>query len=126
MQVLVTGGAGFIGSNIVDTLVETGHSVVVFDDFSSGYRENLNRAARVVECSSLTASGMAAASTAELGRHESGWTRGTREGVLLERASQVLANVEDIPTPSRFDPGVALTVFAALCTRAAGEVAGDY
>lgn len=46
--------------------------------------------ARVVECSSVTASGLAAASTAELGPHESGWTRGTRDGVLLERASDVL------------------------------------
>ena len=46
--------------------------------------------ARVVECSSVTASGLVAASTAELGLHESGWTRGTRDGVLLERASKVL------------------------------------
>ena len=38
-------------------------------------------AARVVECSSVTASGLAAVSTAELGLHESGWTRGTRDGV---------------------------------------------
>jgi hypothetical protein len=43
--------------------------------------------ARVVECSSVTASGLAAASTAELGPHESGWTRGTRDGVLpVDRA----------------------------------------
>jgi len=38
---LVTGGAGFIGSNIVETLVERGEQVVVLDDFSTGKRENL-------------------------------------------------------------------------------------
>ena len=56
--------------------------------------------ARVVECSTAGASGLAAASTAELGLHESGWTRGTRDGVLLERASNVLVSVAEVPTPS--------------------------
>ena len=41
MRYLVTGGAGFIGSNIVDELVRRGHSVVVLDDLSSGSEENL-------------------------------------------------------------------------------------
>ena len=41
MKVLVTGGAGFIGSHIVDELISRGHSVVVIDDLSSGSRENL-------------------------------------------------------------------------------------
>ena len=49
MKALVTGGAGFIGSSIAAALIDTGHSVVVFDDFSSGYRENVHPAARVVE-----------------------------------------------------------------------------
>jgi len=66
--------------------------------------------ARVVECSTAGASGLAAASTAELGLHESGWTRGTRDGVLLERASDVLANLHDVPTPSVPDRIIALTV----------------
>lgn len=39
---LVTGGAGFIGSNIVATLVEQGEEVVVLDDFSTGKRDNLD------------------------------------------------------------------------------------
>jgi hypothetical protein len=66
--------------------------------------------ARVVECSSVTASGLAAASTAELGRHESGWTRGTRDGLLLERASNVLVSVEEVPMPSVPDRIIGLTV----------------
>jgi UDP-glucose 4-epimerase len=41
MKVLVTGGAGFIGSNIVRLLVAEGHAVTVLDDLSSGYRCNL-------------------------------------------------------------------------------------
>jgi UDP-glucose 4-epimerase len=41
MKLLVTGGAGFIGSHLVDALIERGDDVVVFDDFSSGSQNNL-------------------------------------------------------------------------------------
>jgi len=46
MKVLVTGGAGFIGSQTVDRLVLEGHEVVVVDNLSTGKRRNINRAAR--------------------------------------------------------------------------------
>ncbi len=42
MKTLVTGGAGFIGSNIVRLLLENGHQVVVLDNLMSGYRKNLD------------------------------------------------------------------------------------
>ena len=42
MNILVTGGAGFIGSHVVDAYITDGHHVVVVDDLSSGVKENLN------------------------------------------------------------------------------------
>jgi len=47
MKVMVTGGAGFIGSHIVDACIENGHSVCVVDDLSTGKRENVNPHARL-------------------------------------------------------------------------------
>lgn len=42
MKVLVTGGAGFIGSHIADKLIEIGHEVVIVDDLSMGKKGNIN------------------------------------------------------------------------------------
>jgi UDP-glucose 4-epimerase len=50
MNVLVTGGAGFIGSHVVDRLVSAGHTVAVVDDLSAGRRENVNPAATLHVC----------------------------------------------------------------------------
>jgi UDP-glucose 4-epimerase len=49
VRAIVTGGAGFVGSNLVDALIARGDDVTVVDDFSSGKRENLNGDARLVE-----------------------------------------------------------------------------
>jgi UDP-glucose 4-epimerase len=49
MKTLVTGGAGFIGSHVVDTYINAGHAVVVVDNLATGRRENLNPAAGFYE-----------------------------------------------------------------------------
>jgi UDP-glucose 4-epimerase len=61
LKYLVTGGAGFVGSHLVDQLVLRGDSVVILDDFSTGRRENLNQHAtasnvEIIEGSILEAS----------------------------------------------------------------------
>lgn len=45
MTILLTGGAGFIGSHIVDRLVELGHKTIIIDNLSSGKRKNINKEA---------------------------------------------------------------------------------
>lgn len=49
MQCLVTGGAGFVGSNLVDKLIDEGHDVVVLDNLSTGKYQNINQKARFYE-----------------------------------------------------------------------------
>ena len=49
MKAVVTGGAGFVGSNLVDTLLARGDEVIVVDNFASGKREHLNPAATLLE-----------------------------------------------------------------------------
>src|SRR6187551_1401915 len=46
---LVTGGAGFIGAHVTNELLSMGHTVVVLDDLSGGYRENVNPKAEFVQ-----------------------------------------------------------------------------
>ncbi|MBM4299561.1 MAG: NAD-dependent epimerase/dehydratase family protein, partial [Deltaproteobacteria bacterium] len=47
MKIIVTGGAGFIASHIVDAYVERGHEVHILDDFSTGQQANVNPKAAV-------------------------------------------------------------------------------
>ncbi|MCD4783602.1 MAG: NAD-dependent epimerase/dehydratase family protein [Candidatus Eremiobacteraeota bacterium] len=45
MNIVVTGAAGFIGSNVADAYIKAGHNVIIIDDLSSGNRENVNKKA---------------------------------------------------------------------------------
>ncbi|TAL70779.1 MAG: NAD-dependent epimerase/dehydratase family protein [Bacteroidetes bacterium] len=49
MKILVTGGAGFIASHIVDAYISGGHDVFIIDNFSTGRRENVNLKATLIE-----------------------------------------------------------------------------
>jgi len=49
MNIVVTGGAGFIGSNLVKSLLDDGHQLIIIDNFSSGCLENLDPRANVLE-----------------------------------------------------------------------------
>ena len=49
MKILVTGGAGFIGSNVVDGYIAAGHEVLILDNLYTGKRSNVNPQARFYE-----------------------------------------------------------------------------
>jgi len=49
VRILVTGGAGFIGSTVADRFIALGHEVAVLDDLSTGFREFVPQAARFVK-----------------------------------------------------------------------------
>jgi len=49
MSILVTGGAGFIGSHVVDHLVNENYDLIVIDDLSGGFLENINKKANFIE-----------------------------------------------------------------------------
>ncbi len=47
-NILVTGGAGFIGSHVTEALINRGHDVTVLDDLSGGFRDNVHPQAEMV------------------------------------------------------------------------------
>jgi len=54
MKILVTGGAGFIGSHTVDKMIEDGHDVVIIDNLSTGDKSNVNKKAKFYEMDILS------------------------------------------------------------------------
>ena len=60
MHCFVTGGAGFIASNLVDRLLKDGHEVVIYDNFSTGFEQFVNPSARVVRSDLLDAATLTA------------------------------------------------------------------
>ena len=106
MRILVTGGAGFIGSNVADRFVALGHEVAVLDDLSTGFREFVPRAARFVEAD-LTDS-------ETVGRFIAEW----RPEVVSHHAAQidVRKSVDDAVRDARINILGGITLLEA-CTR---------
>lgn len=65
MKILVTGGAGFIGSHVVDRFIAAGHDVVVLDNLVTGNKANVNPKARLVEMDIRDARGVESLFAAE-------------------------------------------------------------
>ena len=65
---------------------------------------------RVVECASVTASGLGGAPTAEHGQDPDGWVLGTRGAVAIDRPGQVVLTPDEVPTPPVHAPAPSLTV----------------
>lgn len=86
MRYLVTGGAGFIGSHIVDELVERGHGVTVLDNLSSGKEENLATVRDRIELNTGSITDLAAVQAA---------CRGADYVIHLAARTSVPRSVED-------------------------------
>ena len=91
MKVLVTGGAGFIGSNVVDGLITAGHQVLVVDNLYTGKRSNVNPEAQFFELD------IRAPQTAELIKRE-------RPDIIDHHAAQI--SVPDSVSDPLFDADV--------------------
>lgn len=110
MRVLVTGGAGFIGSHLVDALIRRGDQVTVLDDLSSGHREYVNPAARFLRGDVLDrALTSALIRDAELCFH-------------LAATPEVCLSVEDWSGTHRINQTGTISVFEAVTRRPGGPV----
>ncbi|MBV8195020.1 MAG: NAD-dependent epimerase/dehydratase family protein [Candidatus Dormibacteraeota bacterium] len=102
MKALVTGGAGFIGSNLTDALLRAGHDVVVVDDLSRGKREQVNEAAQLVVLD-ITDAGLA------------GVVAEAQPEIVFHQAAQidVRQSVRDPVRDTRVNVGGSVNVLAA-------------
>ena len=118
MKVLVTGGAGFIGSHIVDALLDKGHSVAVIDDMSTGSTENLNSRARFYKVDVTDANGVEKVFDEErpdLVSHHAAQkdVRRSMAGPAFDVAVNVLGTVNLIALSTKY--GATRFIFASTC-----------
>jgi UDP-glucose 4-epimerase len=115
MKVLVTGGAGFIGSHVVDALIQQGYQVVVVDNLSTGHPENINPAATFYQtdiCNSKL-EGIFEKERPEFVSHQAAQTviQKSNEDPALDARQNILGSLNLIFQCLRF--GVKKTVYAS-------------
>jgi UDP-glucose 4-epimerase len=124
MRVLVTGGAGFIGSHIVDACIDAGHQVVVVDDVSSGSRRNLNVRARWyrVDLRTDDIGAVVQAERPDVVSHQAAQVsvRRSVDDPVLDASINVLGTLKLLEAARRH--GVARVVFASTGGAIYGEV----
>lgn len=123
MRALVTGGAGFIGSHLVDALVGAGHEVVVVDDLSRGRRDQVNDQARLVllDICSPDLAGVVADASPEVVFHEAAQidVRSSVRDPLSDAGTNVIGTVNLLA--ACVAAGVRRVVFAST----GGAIYGD-
>jgi len=126
MRILITGGAGFIGSNIVDGYLADGHEVVVVDDLSAGSPANVSRRARFhqVDVRSAALDAVFAAERPEIVSHHAAQVsvRRSVEEPIVDAEINVLGSLNLLETARRH--GVRRVIFASTGGAIYGEVDG--
>jgi UDP-glucose 4-epimerase len=124
MRILVTGGAGFIGSHIVDACIDAGHQVVVVDDLSTGTRANLNIRARwyQVDLRSGELDAVVAAERPDVISHQAAQVSVKRsvDDPVLDASINVVGTLRLLEAARRH--GVARIVFASTGGAIYGEI----
>jgi UDP-glucose 4-epimerase len=107
MKILVAGGAGFIGSHVVDRFVEEGHEVVVLDNLVTGDLRNLNPKARFVQmdiCDRKEVQGLLAAERFDVIDHHAAQmdVRKSTEDPLYDAEVNILGSINLIMNAARY------------------------
>ena len=127
MKILVTGGAGFIASHIVDRYLQLGHQVAVVDNLSTGRRANLNPAARLYEVDITDADAIAkvfAAEQPEIVNHHAAQmdVRRSVDEPIFDAQTNVIGSLYVIGSPLQV--GVEKIIYASTGGAIYGEL--DY
>ena len=127
MRILITGGAGFIGSSVADGYLADGHDVVVVDDLSAGSPANVSRRARFhhVDVRSAALDAVFAAERPEIVSHHAAQVsvRRSVEEPIVDAEINVLGSLNVLETARRH--GVRRVIFASTGGAIYGEIDGD-
>lgn len=116
MKIMVTGGAGFIGSHIVDAFVELGNDVVVLDNLSTGLKENINSEARFYKadiCDENAVAEVVSREKPHIVSHQAAQidVRKSVEDPIYDARANIIGSLNVITSASRF--GVKKIIYAS-------------